>query len=314
MPVALVTGANGFIGSHLCEALLARGWDVRALVRMTSNRQWLQDAALKLCLGDINDPDSLPDAVKDVEYVFHLAGIVKTRDRQRFAQVNREGTRNLLEACVEHAGGLRKLVFFSTLAAAGPSDGNRGPVSEYGASKLAAELVVGEYAGRLPVAILRLPAVYGPRDTETLGLVRALNSGIRPVLDVCLSVCFVADAVEAAIGLALPPGSDATPCAVSDGKVYGYGQWADVVEKILGRRTLKLRVPVWLLRFAAWWSETLSSEMPIFNRDKARELSCREWACDLKALQARTGFAPKYGLEKGMKLTIDWYREHEWLR
>ena len=314
MPVALVTGANGFIGSHLCEALLARGWDVRALVRKTSNRQWLQDAALKLCFGDINDPGSLTDAVRHVEYVFHLAGIVKTRDPQRFAQVNREGTRNLLEACAKQAGGLKKLVFFSTLAAAGPSDDNRGPVSEYGASKLAAERVVGEYAGRLPVAILRLPAVYGPRDTETLGLIRALNSGIRPVLDVCLSICFVADAVEGAIGLARAPGSDATPCAVSDGTVYNYSQWADAVEKTLGRRTLKLRVPVWLLRFAAWGSETLSSEMPIFNRDKARELSCREWTCDLQALQARTGFAPKYDLEKGMKLTIDWYREHKWLR
>lgn len=314
MSIALVTGANGFIGSHLCEALVARGWEVRALVRKTSNRQWLSGVPVKLHLGDVSTPETLRDAVKAADCVFHAAGIVKTRHAEEFTRVNCDGTRNLLDACARHAPGLRKFVFLSSVAAAGPADRGCGPVSRYGESKLAAERIVAEYAGRLAVAILRLPATYGPRDTESLGLIRALNSGIRPVLDLCMSVCYVADAVEASIALALSAGSDATPCAVSDGVVYSYHDWAAQVEALLGRKTVKLRIAPWLLRRLAWWSEKLSAEMPIFNRDKARELSCRAWTCDLKALQARTGFVPKYDLEKGMRLTIDWYREHKWLR
>ena len=314
MPVALVTGANGFIGSHLCEALVARGWETRALVRRTSNRRWLTGVSVNEHFGDISAPETLPEAVKAVDYVFHAAGIVKTRRDDDFTCVNCGGTRNLLDACAGNAPGLNKFVFVSTIAAGGPADQGCGPVSRYGESKLAAERIVAEYAGRLAVAVLRLPAVYGPRDTESLGLIRALNSGIRPVLDMRMSVCYVADAVEALIALAVSAGSDAAPCSVSDGVEHGFGDWAQQVEILLGRKTVKLRVSPWLLRLLAWWSEKLSAEMPIFNRDKARELSCRAWTCDLKALQARTGFVPKYDLEKGMKLTIDWYREHKWLR
>jgi len=314
VPVALVTGANGFIGSHLCEALIARGWATRALVRRTSNLRWLSGVAVKQYFGDVSAPETLPDAVKAVDYVFHAAAIVKTRHAEEFTRVNCDGTRNLLDACAQRAPRLKKLVFLSTIAAAGPADQSCGPVSRYGESKLVAERIVAEFAARLAVAVLRLPAIYGPRDTESLGLIRALNSGIRPGLDMSMSVCYVVDAVEAAIALALSAGSDATPCSVCDGTAHDFQGWATRVEALLGRKTLKLRIPPWLLRRLAWWSEKLSAEMPIFNRDKARELSCRDWTCDLRTLQARTGFAPKYDLERGMRLTIDWYREHKWLR
>jgi nucleoside-diphosphate-sugar epimerase len=312
--VALVTGANGFVGSHLCEALVARGWDVRALVRSTSNLEWLKGIPVKLHTGEITTLQSLPAAVEGVDYVFHCAAVVKARDPRRFTEVNVEGTRNVLDACLQHAGALRKFVFFSSISALGPSDRSDGPVSRYGASKLAAEGVVAKFADRVPVAILRLPPVYGPRDNGSVGLFQVLNSGIRPVLGICMSVCYVADAVEAGISLALSPTADAQPCSACDGAVVEFSRWAEAVEQALGRKTIKVRIPLWLLRTVAWWSEKLSAEMPVFNTDKAREFSCREWTCDLKALQARTGFAPSYDLERGLRLTVDWYREHKWLR
>lgn len=314
MSVALVTGANGFIGSHLCEALAAKGWDVRALVRSNSNLQWLKGVPVKLHTGEITAPQSLADAVKGVDYVFHCAAAVKARDSELFTTVNIEGTRNALDACLQHAGALKMFVLFSSISALGPSDRSGGPVSRYGASKLAAERVTAEFADRLPVAILRLPPVYGPRDAGSLGLFRVLNSGFRPVLEICMSVCYVVDAVEAGIGLALSSKVDAQPCSACDGAVVEFSRWAEAVEKVLGRRTIKVRLPLWLLRTVAWWSEKLSAEMPIFNTDKVREFSCRAWTCDLKALQARTEFVPNYDLERGLKLTIDWYREHKWLR
>jgi nucleoside-diphosphate-sugar epimerase len=312
--IALVTGANGFIGSHLCEALVAKGWDVRALVRRNSNLQWLRGVPVKLHVGEVTEPQSLADAVKGVDYVFHCAAIVKARGSGQFTRVNVGGTRNVLEACVQHAGALKMFVLFSSISALGPNDRSEGPVSQYGASKLAAEGVVAEFAGRVPVAILRLPPVYGPRDVGGLELFQTLNFGIRPVIKMRMSVCYVADAVEAGINLALSPAADAQPCSACDGAVIEFSRWAEAVEKALGRRTIKVRIPLWLLRTAAWWSERLSAEMPVFNMDKAREFSCRAWTCDLKALQARTGFLPDYDLERGLRLTIDWYREHKWLR
>jgi len=313
MSRALVTGANGFIGSHLCEALVAKGWEVHALVRRNSNLQWLKGVPVKLHVGEITELQSLDDAVKGADYVFHCAAIVKARSAEQFTRVNVEGTRNVLDACAQQARALKKFVLFSSISALGPSDRSNGPVSQYGASKLAAEAVVAGFAGRLPAAILRLPPVYGPRDAGGLELFQTLNFGLRPVIDMCMSVCYVADAVEAGIGLALAPGDDARPYSACDGAVVEFSRWAEAVEKALGRKTVKVRIPLWLLRIVAWWSEKLSAEMPVLNTDKAREFSCRAWTCDLKALQARTGFVPNYDLERGLRLTIDWYREHKWL-
>jgi nucleoside-diphosphate-sugar epimerase len=312
--VALVTGANGFIGSHLCEALVAKGWEVHALVRRNSNLRWLKTIPVKLYVGEVTEPQSLADAVSGADYVFHCAAIVKARNPGRFTLVNVEGTRNVLEACAQHARALKKFLLFSSISALGPDDHSKGPVSQYGASKLAAEAVVAEFAGRLPVAILRLPPVYGPRDSGGLELFQTLNFGLRPVIEMCMSVCYVSDAVEAGISLALAPGGDAQPYSACDGAVVKFTRWAEAVEKALGRKTVKVRIPLWLLRTVAWGSEMLSTDMPVLNRDKVRELSCRAWTCDLKALQARTGFVPNYDLERGLRLTIDWYREHKWLR
>ena len=109
VPVALVTGANGFIGSHLCEALVAKGWEVRALVRKTSNLQWLSDVPVKQYFGDVSAPETLPDAVEAADYVFHAAGIIKTRRAEQFTRVNCDGTRNMLDACAQHASGLEEV-------------------------------------------------------------------------------------------------------------------------------------------------------------------------------------------------------------
>ena len=181
MAKVLVTGASGFIGSHLAEALLARGDDVTCLVRKTSTVDHLPPEGIRFAYGDVSDRDSLPAAVADNEIVYHVAGCTKAIRKQELYRVNEEGVRNVAEACARPTTP-PVLLSVSSLAAAGPAakreplvetDPPR-PVSHYGRSKLAGEKAAEQYAGRLPITVVRPPIVLGERDTQGLEMFRMI--------------------------------------------------------------------------------------------------------------------------------------------
>jgi 2-alkyl-3-oxoalkanoate reductase len=140
----LLTGGSGFLGSYVAERLSAGGHAVRALVRPKSERRFLEKLpGIDFAAGAVDDRASLTQAVKDVDAVVHVAGIVKARRPEEFFAVNTQGTKNLLEAVLER-GGVKRFVYVSSLAAIGPSaDGTPvhenaepHPVTHYGRSKL----------------------------------------------------------------------------------------------------------------------------------------------------------------------------------
>ena len=98
----MVTGATGFIGSHLVEALLQKGVQVRCLIRKTSDLRWLRDLPVEMVYGDCHDKASLKEAVKGVDQVFHLAGVTKAIEEKTYFEVNALGTENLIHACLEN--------------------------------------------------------------------------------------------------------------------------------------------------------------------------------------------------------------------
>ena len=118
---ALITGATGFIGSHLAERLAASGCDVSCLVRNTSSLKWLDNVNVKLIQGDCCDFTTLKDAVRGNDYIFHLAGLTKTNKAEEFYSVNSRGTGNLIKAVFETNPKIKRFVYLSSLAAAGPS-------------------------------------------------------------------------------------------------------------------------------------------------------------------------------------------------
>jgi nucleoside-diphosphate-sugar epimerase len=194
--VALVTGASGFIGSHLCEVLRERGHDVRAMVRASSRLDKLELAAagkpFVLAHAGLDDIAAMAAAMADVEVVYHVAGTTAAFDRGGFDRANVEGVANLFAAIArarELGSGPRRVVHISSLMAAGPSHA-RNPrrehhrheqgFTDYGDSKLAGEAVAvaAARAGGIELIIVRPPLVYGPRDDDVLLMIKSAASGV----------------------------------------------------------------------------------------------------------------------------------------
>jgi dihydroflavonol-4-reductase len=323
----LVTGANGFVGSHLVEELLFRGHQVTGLVRRTSNLRWLEGLESNLIYGEVTDDDSLVEAVRGAEVVYHLAAVTKARRRERYYRVNHQGTVNLLEACAQHNPDVKKFVLVSSLAAAGPSPEGRllreqdspQPVSDYGCSKLMAEQAVAEYEGRLPVTVVRPPAIYGPRDVDFLAYFRILKRHLRPLLgfeERSLSICHVKDLVQGAILAGESAQSSGQMYFISGDRDCTWDELSGIMAAAMGVRTLKVRVPLFAVHLAALFAELFapfSREAPVLDRRKAREMSQRCWTCDASKAGAELGYQPSVSLEEGIRETVEWYRGMGWL-
>jgi len=173
----IVTGATGFIGSHLAARLVREGAEVVCLVRPTSSLRWLEGLDVETRVAPLEDAQALERAVADAELVVHAAGLTRARSVAAYMAANAENTRRLLGAMGD---GVRRLVYVSSLAAVGPNpsaepldeSAEPRPLGGYGASKLAAEQAVREHAGRVETCIVRPPSVYGPRDPNFVSLFR----------------------------------------------------------------------------------------------------------------------------------------------
>lgn len=326
----LVTGATGFLGSHIAEQLAREGHTVRVLARRTSDRSFLRGLEIEEALGDITQPDTLPAAVAGVDAVVHAAGLVKARSAAEFNSVNAEGTANLLSALAS-AESTPRFVLISSLAAHGPSEDGRPrpldapatPVTAYGRSKLMAEEMVRAWAGnpdRVGAVIIRPPVIYGPRDRELLPFFRLARWRLAPLLGDgtnTISCVYVEDAARA-VALAATA-SDEAPIAtytLDDGAIYTWRELLASVEQAIGRKALRITSPPWAFTAAAFLSETygrLRRQAVIFTRDKVKEMRQRHWVCSHDEISRDLGWTPRVTLKQGAALTAAWYRQHRWL-
>ena len=322
---ALITGATGFIGSHLVEKLLKRGDEVSCLVRKTSNLKWLEGLDIKLINGDCSDKTSLSNCVAGYDYVFHLAGLTKTRCKEDFYSVNTKGTENIIKTVVENNPEIKRFVYLSTLSAFGPQlnsnlpreNSKPRPVSDYGKSKLQGEDVVSGYMDKVPVSILRPAAVYGPRDKEFFLLFKFMKRGVMPYWgDGHTSLIYVDDLVDAIILTAEKDNAIGKTYFISDGMVYSNNEVINTIASALNVKVYKIRVPKSLLSTIGFFGEGISKiigKSTMINRDKVKELMFTEWVCDITNAKNDLCFKPKVGIKEGIKWTADWYRIHRWL-
>jgi dihydroflavonol-4-reductase len=322
-----VTGGTGFIGSHLVEALLKKGIQVRCLLRKTSDLKWLKGLPIEVHWGDCNDKNSLREAVEGVEQVFHLAGVTKAVHEKTYFEVNAFGTENLIHACLENNPRIQKFIYLSSQAAAGPCrNGNKKkesdqckPVSPYGQSKQMGEELAMAHAQELPLLILRPSAVYGPRERDIYTFFKLLSKRIKPCLpskDQHISLCYVEDIIQAILLAAQVKGSSGEIFFLSDGQDYRLEEIGDIFAQAMGVNAFCIRVPEWMIIGMASFSEylsKLSGKPPLLNKGKVEEILQRNWICDITKAKTALGFEPHISLAQGAKLTFEWYKKENWL-
>jgi nucleoside-diphosphate-sugar epimerase len=313
---ALVTGASGFIGGHLAAELARRGYEVRALVRPTSNLRWLEQTGLTLVRGDLGDTFSLREAAAGADLVFHLAAVIHAPGWEKHRAVNVEGTENLLAACEEAAPRLQRFVFVSSISASGPSLKGRPkteedacrPISAYGQTKLLAEEIVRGYGTKFPVVILRPPNVLGAREREVQAVLRALQYRVKPLLgtkDKQTSFIMVEDLVEAILLCAEKKEAAGQTYHVTDGRAYSWREPLDILSRLLGRRCLPL--PYGLLYTLAGLAELsfkLLGRRPPLRRSSLRSIHDHYWIFDSSKIEWELGFRPRLTLEEGLRRVV----------
>lgn len=324
---ALVTGATGFIGSHLANHLLKRGCKVHCTVRNTSRLQWLDASRVQLHTTDLARSPSLKEALENTEYVFHCAGITKARSPEDFFLANAEACNQLYQACAEYGKNIKAIVHISSLAVTGPAI-NHHPVDEksecrpltyYGKSKLAGEQIALKFSSSLPIIILRPPVVYGPRETDFFTYLKTINKGWNPVVGKVrrtLSLIYVHDLVEAMIRSASRPTGKDNIFFVTDGNVYDWDDIAKASMQLLGVNARRIVVPEFLMYPFACLMEAVScfgSGPALLDRQKVMEVCQESWTASSQKFFTAHDFQPQYDLKKGLEETINWYKENRWL-
>jgi len=320
-----VTGGTGFIGSHVVEALALRGHEVTCLVRNPARTNELSGLPLRFVYGSLDSSRALTDLIDGQEAVVHVAGLTKAPSLQEYVRVNVGGTESLVSAIRGNGACLRRLVFFSSAEAMGPSPGGHPltedvspqPFSAYGKSKIMAENCLDRLQGRVPITIVRPPAVYGPRDRDLAILFRLVSRGLLPVVipSPAYSVVYVKN-LAAGICLAIEqPRDGVRSFFFTDGPATSWSNFGGMIASALGRKPLKLRVPLFAVRaaaFAAGLLDSATGKTGILSRDKIREMG-GFWVVSDERARRELGYRPLFSTEQGIAETARWYRNRGWL-
>jgi nucleoside-diphosphate-sugar epimerase len=327
MRTVLVTGASGFVGGHIVEALRSRGISVRCLVRKTSSLDFLASLRPELVLGDVTVPATLTSALEGADAVVHSAGLTKAAFSRDYFRVNEAGCRNLYAASMNFRPRLAKIVHISSLAAFGPAAGGTPltedspphPVSDYGRSKLAGQHVAETYARDLPISIVIPPAVYGPGDRDFLAYFKLVDLGIMPFIGRAaryLSLIYVKDLAEAVVRVLLSESAAGRTYLVDDGSVQSWASMAETIGRTMGKTPHRVYIPAVVAKGAGLIGDLLSrltGKPPLLNGSKVKELLQPTWVCSSNRIREELGFRAAYSLEEGIRETLAWYRERRWL-
>jgi nucleoside-diphosphate-sugar epimerase len=325
--LVLVTGANGFVGSHVAEALLARGYRVRCMVRRTSDLTHIRDLPVGWFYADLQQADNLHRACEGVDAICHCAALTRALDEETFFRVNTQGVEALARACLDVNSGLERFVFVSSQTAAGPSTNAEEivdelrppqPITWYGKSKWAAEQALRELEDQLPLTIVRPSAVFGPRDRDFFAYFELVQRGFSLNLgqhERKLSLIYVQDLVELIL-IALEHEAALGQTYFGCGPVYSYTQLSEAIARAMGKRPIPITLPEAVLTPIAWWSKIqgrLTGRPALLNDQRVLDMRQRYWLCSGEKAQRELGFEARTGLDVAVQETAKWYQENGWL-
>jgi nucleoside-diphosphate-sugar epimerase len=322
---ALVTGGTGFIGSHLINHLLdKKGAEVYALVRNLENLKWLKGMDIQFLNGNLFSVPSLPN---NIDYVFHIAGITKARKLADYYTVNQHGTASLFQSLQSQNIEPKKVFFLSSTAAAGPStdgkpvkeDDEPHPVTIYGKSKLLGEREALKFKDNFPLVIIRVGAVYGPRDEDFLPYFKSIKRGIllsQAAQESKYHLCYIKDLINAfdiCIQKDLKSGEIIN---IADPHYVTWDEFGKIIGEVLGKKPWTFRCPFFLLKIAALVLEgasVLTHKPSNFNRDKLTAIMQASWFTDMTKAERLLSFSPHFSLKTGLLETLTWYLDQGWL-
>jgi dihydroflavonol-4-reductase len=318
----LITGATGFVGSHLLEKLRSRGEAVRCLVRPATDTRRLP-TGVEIALADLATGQGVDRALEGIATVIHVAGVTKALSPAHYFAGNARATETLARAL---AGRSIRMVHVSSVAAIGPSldgrpveeDAAPHPVSTYGRSKLEGEILVRSLVP--DAVIVRPPVVYGPRDTDVFQILKAVSKGL--VLQISggerwFSTIYVEDLADGLWAAARAPKAAGRTYFLAHRDPVSWRQLGATAAKIMGRYPRTLRVPVAAVNSVAFFGEMwsrISRNPAIISREKVAEARCRFWTCDPGRAAAEFGFEAPTPLAAGLAKTLAWYKEAGWLK
>ena len=315
----LITGATGFVGSHIAEEALRQGMEVWVAVRKTSNLRYVSDERMNKVELNLSSVEQMVQALsgKAFDYVVHAAGATKALKRDTFYKVNTEGTKNLVKALEKTNPSVKRFVFISSLSVFGPvreeqpysdirEDDTPQPNTSYGMSKLEAERWL-QASCSLPFTILRPTGVYGPREQDYMTMVNSIRKGVDVAVGYKqqdLTFIYVSDVVKAVFSSMKSAKTVGKAYFLSDGEVYSSRTFSDYIIEALGKKhVVRLRFPLAILRLVCALSDVwmhISGKLSTLNNDHYNILKQRNWRCDITPAMRDFDFSPQVKLKEGV--------------
>jgi dihydroflavonol-4-reductase len=323
----VLTGANGFIGSHLAEYLHEKGFEVHCLLRSSSNTKWIEDKGFVFHTCGLDDIAAMKDVMEGAKYVFHLAGTVSGFTYEDYAYGNVTLTENVLSAILLCDKRPDKILVTSSLAVGGPAkpgkpvkeeDGFH-PVSLYGKAKVEQERVCQKYKDKLPITIARPSVISGEREVELFQFIETVNNRFVPHVGFSnkyLGIIHITDLIEALYAMTISPATAGEAYYLSSEEVVSWRQVRDMCAAILGVKPFTLALPHPIIHLAGHISGfvgKMKGKAPTFDAEKAKEGVQEAWICSVEKAKRDFGFEQKVSVEEGLRRAIEWYKKEGWL-
>ncbi len=326
----LVTGATGFLGSHLCDKLNEQGHEIFALYRSEKKVKQFNTPGTLIngSISSLNENQWIKDLPEDLDAVIHTAGIVHSMYKNDFYNTNTKGTQILFDQLRSRYKKLN-FVFISSLAAAGPvelgkirNEEDKGqPVSHYGASKLLAERYITKNCPKeWNLNIIRPPMVIGPRDPAVLDIFKMVKDGTIITTGKSgkkkeYSIVCVHDLVDVIIN-SLSNTSDQKVFYTSFPKVYTFEEIINTINKNFNNKIRFISIPEKIVKFVAYilqFFHMIYRHNIRLTPDKAQEIVADAWTCSGKKSENILGTEYKFNLERTIQITLEDYKGRGWL-
>ena len=329
----LITGATGFIGSHLTKELCKQGYHCRCLVRnIEKAKEIFKDYEdIEFVVGDVTKPETLKNVANNIDVVFHLAALMghdlpSKTGFNKFRSINVDGVQNILEEC-KKTGSSKKIILFSSTATYGVLKENNideetecNPYTPYQVSKYEGEQLALHYykSFNLPIIILKPSMIYGPGfKGDFLTMAKIAKKGFYPKFGSGKNFApalYVSDLISAAI-LSISYGKVGNIYLIVSDKSYSQDEICDIFKNFFKKHIFRIFIPVFVAKILVYIQEKILNILRLKPIVTARNISSitHDRIFDISKAKKDLAFNPKVQLEKGLPITLEWFKKEKLL-